>query len=206
MAFEGMSFNLFTDSALLVGFSGTYQLVQHTDLSDNPQDNLLYLGSLTGTNQLQATSDPGVDNIIITPIDILPEWTNAHSYTSGDRVQAVGGDGFVYKCTTSGTSGGSEPTWNAGGLGSTTTDNTVVWTKLSAKHELTEIILGLSSGDLDINTPGNPLSLSNTILGGTGEAVPVYIRFVNAVTNASNNTAHEELALYINEVVETAIP
>lgn len=36
----------------------------------------------------------------------------------------------IFKCTTGGTTGGSEPTWNQT-VGSTTTDNTVVWTETS---------------------------------------------------------------------------
>ncbi len=52
----------------------------------------------------------------------------SHAYTSGQYVIPVGGNGHIYKCTTSGTSGGTAPTWptTAGG---TVTDGTAVWTE-----------------------------------------------------------------------------
>lgn len=206
MAFEGMSFNLFTDEDCLVGFGGTLQLLNETDLSDNPQDFTLYLGSVNVDRQLNATSNPGVDDIVITITDILPEWQASIAYIVGDRVQAVGGDGFVYKCTDAGTSAGSQPTWPVGGLGSTVVDGGVIWTKISAKHEITEISLSLTEVGLDSATPGDPLALGSTINGDAVNAVPIWVRVENAVTNVANNTGHEELALYINEVIETAIP
>lgn len=206
MAFTGMSFNLFDDSGLTTAFSGTLLILNETDLSDNPQDFVKYLGSNTSTNQLQATSDPGVDNITLTPTDTMPEWTLSTAYVIGDRVQAVGGDGFIYKCTTAGTSNTTQPSWPVGALGSTVVDNTVVWTKLSIKHEITEIKLALSSGALGSAVAGDPLDVDTTVLGGVGNAIPIYIRVTNAVTNAANNTGYPEIELYINEVIETAIP
>lgn len=203
MAFEGMSFGLFTDAGLTTGFSYTKQLLENTDLSGEPQTFSVYLGSNAGAALLQAASDPGVDQITLTPTDIMPEWDNATAYIIGDRVQTTADDGYIWRCTTAGTSGGSEPSWNAGGIGSTTIDNTVIWTKYSLKHEPIEIKLALSSGALGAATPGAALDIGTDIDGGVGNAIHIWIRVTSAVTTAGNNTGHEELDIYINEVVES---
>lgn len=201
------TFNMFTDTGLTTPWSGDIILLEKTDLSDNPTDKLYYLGSLQTLNQIQATSNPGIDQMTISVTDSLPEWAVATAYILGDRVQAIGGNGFVFKCTTAGTSHATtQPVWSGmGGLGSTIADNTVVWTKISAKHETTEVTLALTSGALGSNTPGAALNVGTTIQGGTGNKVPVYVRFINAVTNASNNTGHPEISLSINSIIETAI-
>lgn len=206
MALSDLSFKLYTDSGLTTLFSGTLQLVHNTDLSDNPQDFTLYFGSEEVDRQLQANSNPGVDDIELSPTDTLDDWTVATGYSLGDLVEPSTPNGFVYKCTTAGTSHASvEPTWPTSGLGSTVSDGTCVWTFLGDRHEITEITLALSSGDLNTNTPGDPLPLGNTILSGVAEAVPIYIRIENAVDVVRNNAGEAEIAVYINEVVETEV-
>jgi hypothetical protein len=206
MAFDGMSFNLFEDALCTLPFSGTFTEVLESDLSDNPHTHTLWLGSVLDTRELLATSDPGVDPIVISVVDILPEWLASHAYIVGDRVQAVGGDGFVYRCTNAGTSDVAEPVWPVGGLGSTVVDNGAIWEKLSIKHEVTEIKLAITEGGLGSATAGAALTLDATILGGTDNAVPIWIQLTNDVTNVANNTTHEEIILSINEVIETAVP
>lgn len=205
MAFEGSSFNLWTDVNLTVQFSGTFSVVHKTDLSDNPQDFLLYLGSPLDTRQLQASSNPGVDDITFTPVDILPEWEASTAYTQGQRVQPPGGNGYVYECTTAGTTGGSEPSWPTSGFGTTVVDNTVIWTLVAPHHGITEMKLALTSGGLGSATGGVPLAIANTVLGGVDEAVEIHIRITNTVQNVTNNTGNEELAIDINACIETAV-
>jgi len=68
----------------------------------------------------------------------VAQWTSGHAYVNssnggrGDYVRqlatpAVGSE-RVFRCTTSGTSGGAEPTWTLT-HNATTSDNTVVWTE-----------------------------------------------------------------------------
>lgn len=206
------TFGIFTSGAMTSEHSGFLDLIHQTDESDNPQDTIVYFGSLgsggldTADRQCQADSDPGVDNIVIDIVDILPEWDNATAYVVGDCVQPTTPDGYRYRCTTAGTSGGSEPgTWNNGAIGATTTDNTVVWTMVSAKHEVTEVVLALSSPDLATNTPGASLSLGNTVTSGTSGDIPIYIRVINNVNTVSNNTATPEIALQWNALIETEV-
>lgn len=206
MSWTGSSFNLWNDSDLTDQFSGIISTIHKTDFTDNPQDFTLYLGSPLADRQLQATSNPGVDNITLTPSDITPKWANATAYVSGVKVQPVGGNGFIYQCTTSGTSGASEPTWPVVGIGTTVVDNTCIWELISIHHAPSEFILALSSGGLATNTPGAPLSLGNTIDSTIALAVPIYIRLVNAVSNVANNTGNPEIGIKRNAAIETVVP
>src|SRR5258708_7489895 len=145
------TFNLFTNTGLSVSFGGSYSLVHKTDQSDNPQDNVLYFGSLgsDGSNiadrKLQATSNPGTDNVVLSVVDILPIWLVNTAYTVGQRRQPSTPNTYVYTCTTAGTSHATtEPTWPLT-LGSTVTDNTCVWTCTSKKHQTTEVLLASTS-------------------------------------------------------------
>lgn len=64
-------------------------------------------------------------------------WTASHAYSSGNYVVPTtfnsisGQQGKIFKCTTAGTSGASEPTWTSAGLGGTVTDGGVTWTEVS---------------------------------------------------------------------------
>lgn len=66
---------LYEDAALTTEFSGTLTLIHRTDLSDNPQDNVLYYGNIDedpGDNQVleqvEATN-PGVNFITLSIVD-----------------------------------------------------------------------------------------------------------------------------------------
>lgn len=200
------SFDLFTDSGLTTAFTGTLSFTHYTDLSDNPQDTVLYLGSNNSNRKIQADSDPGVDNMTITPTDGITDWAATTAYTLGQRVEPTTPNGYVYEVTTAGTSAGSEPTWPTTGIGtSTVTDGTVVWTLLSARHEITEIKLATTSGGLAGATGGAALSLGTVINGGSGNAQEVHIRVTNAVTNVADSTGYAEITLDTNTFLETVL-
>lgn len=55
------------------------------------------------------------------------DWAATTAYVLDDIVEPSTPNGYAYRCTTAGTSGGSEPTWGTT-LGGTTADGTVVWT------------------------------------------------------------------------------
>lgn len=207
MALSDLTFKLFTDSSLTTPYSGLEQLTHETDLSDNPQDIQLWFGSdeAAGTRQLQATSNPGTDQITLTPTDKLDDWVMSTAYSLGDYVEPTTPNGFVYECTTAGTSGGSEPTWPTTGIGTTVSDGTAVWTFKGARHETTEIKLATTSGGLAGATAGAALNLGTTITSGSANAVEVNMRITNAVTNVRNNTGQPEIGVDINEVVETEV-
>lgn len=58
---------------------------------------------------------------------ITIDWTAAFDYEVGMWVRPTTPNGYVYRCSEGGTSGGSEPTWGTT-IDADTTDNTVTWT------------------------------------------------------------------------------
>lgn len=203
MAFAGSSFNLFTDSGLTSAFSGDFQVISKTDLSDNPQTFILYLGSLVATRQLQAASSPGTANITFTPTDILPIWVTLTAYILGKKIQPIGGNGFVYQCTTAGTTAAGAPSWPTSPIGTTVVDGSVIWTLVSAHHATTEIRMALTALGVAGATAGAALSVGTTVRGGSINAVPIYLSLTNAVTTVVNNTGNEEIGININTCIET---
>ena len=57
-----------------------------------------------------------------------PAWVGNTAYTVGQFVTASPDNQHVFECTTAGTSGATQPTWNTTS-GGTTTDGTVTWTE-----------------------------------------------------------------------------
>ena len=70
-----MAWKWYTDAACTQLFSGTLSYIHRTDLTDNPQDDVLYYAEVeqdTGDNgiyKLEAESNPGTDNITVSPQD-----------------------------------------------------------------------------------------------------------------------------------------
>lgn len=205
MALEDLSFKIYLDAALTILSPGILQILHRSNLSDNPQDFQFWLGSTDDTHQLQAASSPGVDQITLTPTDTLVEWVAATVYALGALRGPTTPNGFRYRVSTAGTSHATtEPTWPLT-IGSTVADGTVVWTNESEHHEITELKLALTSGGLAGATPGAPLNLGDTILGGVANAVEFWLRKTNAVTTVGDNTGFAEHGIFINEVIETVI-
>lgn len=206
MALNDLSFKLYTDAGLTTPFSGLYQLLHQTDLSDNPQDFQLWFGSTNTLNQVQATSDPGVDQITLTPTDTLAEWDTATVYATGYLIQPTTPNGLKYRATVGGTSHATtEPTWPTVGIGSTVTDGTVTWALVGAHHPITELKLALTAGGLPGATGGAALNLGTTIEGGVAEAVEVNLRVTNTVTTVGSNTGYHEIGVFVNNITETEI-
>lgn len=63
-------------------------------------------------------------------------WAASTAYTVGAvrRATTLQASGLVFRCTTAGTSGASQPAWPTD-IGSTVTDGTVVWTAVSSAYE-----------------------------------------------------------------------
>ena len=202
MALGTTTFDFYTDAGLTTPFSGLYQLIHFSDLSDNPQDFVLYLGSSNSGTQLEAQSSPGVDPITLTPTDTLPLWQASTAYSVGDKVQPTTPNGRRYICVTAGTSDASEPTFPTAAIGDQVVDGTCVWRYESAKHEITELKLALTSGGLTSAVAGDPLALPPTILSGVGNAQEVHLRIENTVTTVGTNAGTPSISVSINAIQE----
>ena len=68
---------------------------------------------------------------------VTTAWSAAAAKSVGDKVYGTNASGknIAFICTTAGTTGGTEPTWNTT-AGATTTDGTAVWTVLSVMNSL----------------------------------------------------------------------
>jgi hypothetical protein len=85
----------------------------------------------------------------------LSAWQATTAYAEGDRVLATTGlgsdlgDGTFFVCTTAGTSGGTEPTWDVASDGNTTSDGTVTWTVRPVEFANTTTTTGYSTSWTD---------------------------------------------------------
>lgn len=205
MALSDLSFKLYNDSGLTSLFSGTFELTHESDFSDNPQDFVLYFGSNTLDRTLEASSNPGVDQITLTPTYAIPNWSAATALALGVSRRPTTPTGYRYKVTTAGTTHATtQPTWPTT-IGSTVVDGTVTWTVVAEERNVNEITLALSSGGLNTNVAGASLDIGTTIESGVANAVAIYIRVENAISTVSSTIGQPELSINIEQVQEGAV-
>jgi len=205
MSLSDLTFKLYTDTGLTSLFGGTLSLVHSPDFSDNPQDSTYYFGSTTANRQLQAASNPGVDQITLTPTYAIPNWAAATALGLGVSRRPTTPNGYRYEVTTAGTTHAStQPTWPLT-LNSTVTDGSVIWTCVAEERTVDEITLALSAGDLDTNTPGAALNIGTEVLSGTSNDIAIYVRVENAIPTVSSTVGQPELTININSVQEEAV-
>lgn len=197
-------FNLYTDAAL-TAVANQLILEFESDLSDAPKDAVYYFGAADPGKKLETAINPGVNDIILTPTYILPKWEPNKVYEEGYSVIPDSPNGYRYLATTiTGTSGATEPAWGVI-VGGNTTDNSVVWRLYAEASPITEIKMSLSLAGLDTAIAGEPLSLGNTVLSGPGNAIPVYVRVTNTVTQVSGSLGMPELGININQVKQSSV-
>lgn len=68
-------------------------------------------------------------------------WSTGTAKSLGDLVKPTTENGYIYKCTTAGTTDSAEPTWPTT-IGNTVTDNTATWTCWSVNVSESEITAG----------------------------------------------------------------
>ncbi len=68
----------------------------------------------------------------------VAQWAASSGYSEGDIVRPLAAPAAneerCFRCTTAGTSGGSEPAWDVETPGATTNDNDVVWTEVTGQE------------------------------------------------------------------------
>lgn len=203
MAVLGLiTYQLFVNDTLTTPYTGVSQFTHQSDLSDGSQDIVLYFGSNTAGRKLEATSNPGVDDILITPTVSRDEWAATTVYILGNSVEPVTPNGFRYVVSTAGTSDGSEPTWPTAAIGDTVVDGTVVWTLTAAAHPVTEIKLASTNGGLAAAVAGDPMNLGTEVLSEVANHIEIHMRLTNTVTTVSNTVNYPGIGVDINDVTE----
>lgn len=108
----------------------------------------------------------------------VAQWAATTGYTVGQIVRQLAavtfGNERCFRCTTAGTSGGSEPAWNLGS-GATTVSGTATFTEVS--------------GVETYHTPGSWLAPFASLLGATGRAGATDIVYVAASHNETTSSS-----------------
>lgn len=196
-------FNFYTDDTL-TSLANQLTLEFESDLSDAPKDVLYYFGSAEPGKKLETAINPGVNEITLTPTYILPKWEASKVYALGDSVIPDTPNGYRYEVTTAGTSGAIEPAWGVI-MNGNTLDNGIVWRLVAEDSPITEIKMALSLSGLDTAIAGEPLTIGNTVLSGAGNAIPVYVRVTNTITQVSESLGTPELGININQVKQSSV-
>lgn len=110
------------------------------------------------------------------------DWVASTSYSAGDTVKPTTENGYIYRCTSGGTSDSSEPSWPTT-IGNTVTDNTVTWECWSVNVSESELADGngytaggqtLTNVAVSINTTDGRVELDadNPSWTASGGAIP----------------------------------
>lgn len=103
-----------------------------------------------------------------------PAWESNHVYIVGDIVRPTTGNSHVYRVTTAGTSGSTEPTWPTSS-GATVVNGTATFTEYGADVVATsQTIYGQGSSYLKL-PPYVPGSLNTTLTVPTNYTAPTFI-------------------------------
>ena len=165
------------------------------DAAGGSIDLVMYFGSPNKAYTLRTAKNSGVDNITLSVTDALADRADNTAYAVGAIVEPAGGNGYLYQCTTAGTT--ATPPHFLTTVGATIADGTAVWTCLGKRHAPSEIKLALSKAGLDSATAGGALSLGAELKGGA--AIAIYVRITSAVNDLYNAGQTPQLAISINE-------
>jgi lambda family phage minor tail protein L len=121
-------------------------------------------------------------------------WAATTSYAVGAivRATAVQDFGLVFKCTTAGTSGGTQPTWPTL-LDSTVVDGSVTWTAISAVYE-----------DLSVLAPNAIIELFQLRLDATLHGTSTTYYFHNGVNAAVTGNITWNSQTYVRLPIEAS--
>lgn len=193
-----ITFGFFTDAALALAQSGNLIAKQDADGSTPPREFQRWFGSTSANRRARASSNPGVDAVLLQVQHTTPAWAATTAYALNDEVRTVAANGHKYRATVAGTSGASEPTWPTTS-GGTVVDGGVTWTEIGPMSEVGEIKLATTQAGLAGATPGAALSLGTAINSGAGSAVELWVQVDDANGVVTTDT---ELFLETVEIEE----
>lgn len=115
-----------------------------------------------------------------------------HFSTQGDRLLYFGNPASGFQLTDSADPG-------VGTMQISITDSDGPGTDFSVEN----VVISLTSGGLDIATPGDPLDIGTVVLSGSANALTVYVRFLGI--DSEPNGDYLDLGLAISDVIESAV-
>lgn len=194
-----LNFKFFSDAGLTTPLAGNL-LSDHLVDGSQPNDQFtLYLGTLASNLKIEANSNPGVDQITVSPVHTVAAWAASAVKSVGDIVRPTTYNGYRYKATVAGTTGGAQPTWPTT-IGQTVVDGTVTWRCESELNDITDVRLATTQGGLASATWGASLNVGTSVLSGAGNAAVVWIE----VRDSTHYVQNTDLQLATNTVRETA--
>lgn len=200
------SFFMYTDSGLTLLFSGGFSLGFKTDLSDAVVTENLFFGSTIVNRIIQAKSNPGVDQIVLSIADVLPIWTANTVMSLGNAVQPTSSNTYRYTCSTAGTTDVStEPSPWPTTIGATITDGSVVWTCTGKKHPVSEVKLALTEAGLTSAVAGDSLNLGTVIQSLSANAISIWIKRTNTITTVESTGSIPDIGLQLNLITESDV-
>lgn len=196
-----MAFELWADEAMTTRFADASPVGRRlaVTFTANGQavDYVMYFGNPAAGTKLEPVQSGG--KIVLSVADALTDRAASAVYTEGEIAEPAGGNGFVYRCITGGTTAASEPSWLTS-VGSNTADGGVVWRCLGRRHAASAVKLALSQSALA--NGGQTLEMGAGIPSGV--AVAVYMRLTNTVADLYQLSAVPQLSLMLNDCVEMA--
>lgn len=138
---------------------------------------MLYAPPMAGGAELTDYMEAQIGNHMFrTELTTVNNWAASTAYSLGTIVQATTWNDTLFECVVSGTSAGSEPSWNTT-IGAETTDNTVTWQALKVGLPKRTHFLSLYTA-----APGETG-------GGTEVSGGSYARIQHAPTDANWNAS-----------------
>lgn len=122
----------------------------------------------------KADSDPGVDPVLLSFVDLMEPWEADTPYMVGDFCMPTADDHY-YECVSPGTSDSAEPTWPMDG--SQEADGTVVWEDKGPRQDVTALKLASTEAGLATAVAGDPLNCGTMLQHGAAYAVTVWIEW-----------------------------
>lgn len=179
-----LTFQLFTDAALTTPLGGG--LVSDHLVTGSPNDQFtLYLGSTAASKKLEATSNPGVDQVAVSVVPTVAAWAAATAKSVGNIVRPTVHNGYRYRCTVAGTTAGSQPTWPTT-VGLTVVDGGVTWVCDSEINDVTDWKLAATLGGLAGATWGAGLNLGTVINSGSANAKAIWLEARDSTAYVQN--------------------
>ena len=194
------SFNFYSDAALTTPLT-TWTRFHTTDGLLDPVDKQIWFGSTDGTKKAQAASNPGIDQITVSIGRVYSVMATSAPVVAGERYYPAIANNRVYEAQNNGTTASIPPVYPTT-IGNTVVDGSVTWQCVAYEDTPDELALAANQAGLGAATPGNPLNLGVTILGGVGNAATFWARATDPDQVVQTTT---QLKLVLNTINESAV-